>query len=44
MGWTVAFMVMRCVDDYLKGRRLPLDAVAALSLETAAQIDDVVNL
>jgi 8-oxo-dGTP pyrophosphatase MutT (NUDIX family) len=37
-------MVMRCVDDYLKGRRLPLDAVAALSLETAAQIDDVVNL
>lgn len=37
-------MVMRGLDDYLKGRRLPLDAVATLSLETAGQIDDVVNL
>ncbi len=26
------------------GRRLPLDAVATLSLETASLIDDVVNL
>jgi 8-oxo-dGTP pyrophosphatase MutT (NUDIX family) len=37
-------MVMRCLDDYLKGRRLPLDTVATLGLETASQIDDVVNL
>jgi 8-oxo-dGTP pyrophosphatase MutT (NUDIX family) len=37
-------MVMRCLDDYLKGRRLPLDTVAMLGLDTASQIDDVVNL
>jgi hypothetical protein len=37
-------MVMRCLDDYLRGRRLPLDTVATLSLETACHIDDVVNL
>jgi 8-oxo-dGTP pyrophosphatase MutT (NUDIX family) len=37
-------MVMRCLDDYLRGRRLPLDTVATLSLETACHIGDVVNL
>ena len=28
---------MRCLDDYLKGRRLPLDTVAMLGLDTAAR-------
>jgi 8-oxo-dGTP pyrophosphatase MutT (NUDIX family) len=29
-------LVLRCVDDYLAGRRQPLDAVAQLDLRTAA--------
>ena len=29
-------LVLRCVDDYLAGRRQPLDAVAQLDLSTAA--------
>jgi 8-oxo-dGTP pyrophosphatase MutT (NUDIX family) len=37
-------MVIRCVDDYLRGRRLPLDTVASLSLETAGQVGDVTEL
>jgi 8-oxo-dGTP pyrophosphatase MutT (NUDIX family) len=28
-------LVLRCIDDYLLGRRQPLDAVACLGLETA---------
>lgn len=28
-------LVLKCIDDYLTGRRLPLDAVAFLDLETA---------
>jgi ADP-ribose pyrophosphatase YjhB (NUDIX family) len=31
-------MVLRCVDDYLAGRRLPLDAVACLDLNTAVKV------
>jgi 8-oxo-dGTP pyrophosphatase MutT (NUDIX family) len=32
-------LVLRCVNDYLSGRRLPLDAVASLDLESAAASD-----
>jgi 8-oxo-dGTP pyrophosphatase MutT (NUDIX family) len=31
-------LVLRCVDDYLDGRRLPLDTVAHLDLGTAAGV------
>lgn len=31
-------LVLRCVDDFLTGRRLPMDAVACLDLKTAAQV------
>jgi 8-oxo-dGTP pyrophosphatase MutT (NUDIX family) len=31
-------LVLRCVDDYLTGRRLPLDAVACLDLHTAVRV------
>jgi 8-oxo-dGTP pyrophosphatase MutT (NUDIX family) len=34
-------LVLRCVDDYLSGRRLPLDAVAYLDLQSAAQVEAV---
>jgi hypothetical protein len=34
-------LVLRCVNDYLTGRRLPLDAVASLDLQTAAASDSV---
>lgn len=37
-------LVLRCLDDYLLGRRLPLETVASLSLENAAQVGEVVNL
>ena len=37
-------LVMRCFDDYALGRRQPLDTVATVSLETAAQVGSVVNL
>ena len=37
-------LVMRCLDDYLLGKRQPLATVASLGLETALQIDSVVNL
>lgn len=37
-------LVMRCLDDYLLGKRQPLATVASLGLETALQIDAVVNL
>jgi hypothetical protein len=30
-------LVLRCVDDYLSGRRVPLETVACLDLHTAAQ-------
>lgn len=31
-------LVLRCVDDYLSGRRQPLDAVAQLDLTSAANV------
>jgi 8-oxo-dGTP pyrophosphatase MutT (NUDIX family) len=31
-------LVLRCIDDYLVGKRLPLDAVACLDLETAVTV------
>ena len=34
-------LVLRCIDDYLSGRRLPLDAVASLDLNAAAQVSAV---
>jgi hypothetical protein len=30
-------LVLRCVDDYLSGRRLPLDAVTSLGAEPDAE-------
>ena len=37
-------LVMRCLEDYLRGARHALASVATLSLETALQVDAVVNL
>ena len=37
-------LVMRCLDDYTLGRRLPLETVATLTLESALQVGAVVNL
>jgi 8-oxo-dGTP pyrophosphatase MutT (NUDIX family) len=34
-------LVLRCLDDYLAGRRLPLDSVACLDLETAQRMDAI---
>jgi 8-oxo-dGTP pyrophosphatase MutT (NUDIX family) len=34
-------LVLRCVDDYLAGKRLPLDSVAYLDLHTAASVHAV---
>jgi 8-oxo-dGTP pyrophosphatase MutT (NUDIX family) len=31
-------LVIRCIDDYLNGQRLPLDSVACLDLDAAAQV------
>jgi 8-oxo-dGTP pyrophosphatase MutT (NUDIX family) len=37
-------LVLRCLEDFLRGVRRPLDSVATLGLETALQVDSVVNL
>jgi hypothetical protein len=37
-------LVMRCIDDFLLGRKQPLDAVACMDLETALHAPSVVNL
>jgi 8-oxo-dGTP pyrophosphatase MutT (NUDIX family) len=37
-------LVLRCLEDYLLGKRQPLDSVATLGLETALEIGSVVNL
>ena len=37
-------MVLRCLRDYLLGKRQPLDAVACLGLESALAMDAVVSL
>ena len=31
-------LVIRCIDDYLAGQRMPLDSVACLDLDAAAQV------
>ena len=36
-------MVMRCLDDYLRGSRQPLESVASLKLEDALHADAVGN-
>jgi len=37
-------LVLRCLDDYFRGMRQPLDSVATLSLESALHFDAVVSL
>jgi 8-oxo-dGTP pyrophosphatase MutT (NUDIX family) len=37
-------LVLRCLDDHLRGVRQPLESVASLSLETAPHFDAIVNL
>jgi 8-oxo-dGTP pyrophosphatase MutT (NUDIX family) len=37
-------LVMRCVDDYLRGQRQPLESVAGLDLESALGAPSVVRL
>jgi 8-oxo-dGTP pyrophosphatase MutT (NUDIX family) len=37
-------LVLRCLDDYLAGRRQPLDTVATLDLGNALSVDRIVNL
>jgi len=37
-------LVMRCVEDFLRGQRQTLDAVACLDLESARHVPTVVNL
>lgn len=37
-------LVLRCLEDFLLGKRQPLDSVASLGLETARHVDAVVNL
>jgi len=37
-------LVMRCIDDFLAGQRMPLDSVAYLDLEGAVRVPSVVNL
>ena len=37
-------LVMRCLQDYLLGKRQPLDTVACLGLESAISLDNVVSL
>ena len=34
-------LVLRCVDDYLGGRRLPIESVNTLDLETAPHVEAV---
>jgi 8-oxo-dGTP pyrophosphatase MutT (NUDIX family) len=37
-------LVLRCIDDFLRGKRQPLGSVACLGLDTAPQVAEVVNL
>jgi 8-oxo-dGTP pyrophosphatase MutT (NUDIX family) len=37
-------LVLRCLEDYLRGTRQPLDSVATLGIETATQFGAIVNL
>lgn len=37
-------LVMRCIEDFLQGRRQPLDSVSALDLQTSLTFPAIVNL
>jgi 8-oxo-dGTP pyrophosphatase MutT (NUDIX family) len=37
-------LVLRCLDDFLRGSRQPLESVATVKLDSALQMDSVVNL
>ena len=37
-------LVLRCLEDFLRGSRQPLDTVACLGLESAIRVPAVVNL
>jgi 8-oxo-dGTP pyrophosphatase MutT (NUDIX family) len=37
-------LVLRCLDDFLLGKRQPLESVACLKLDDAMSVDAVVNL
>jgi 8-oxo-dGTP pyrophosphatase MutT (NUDIX family) len=37
-------LVLRCLDDFLNGKRQPLETVATVGLEDALQVDSVANL
>ncbi|HEV7607416.1 MAG TPA: NUDIX hydrolase [Steroidobacteraceae bacterium] len=37
-------LVLGCLQDFLLGKRQPLESVACLGLETALRVDSVVNL
>jgi 8-oxo-dGTP pyrophosphatase MutT (NUDIX family) len=43
-GRTRSPLVMRCLEDYLLGKRQSLDSVATLGLDTALEVGAVVNL
>ena len=34
-------LVLRCVDDYLGGSRLPLEGIAQLDLQTAVKVQAI---
>lgn len=36
-------LVLRCIDDYLAGRRLPLDSLAMLDVQGAGRVSPVVS-
>jgi 8-oxo-dGTP pyrophosphatase MutT (NUDIX family) len=37
-------LVIRCLDDFLAGKRQPLESVASVGLDTALHVGSVVNL
>ena len=37
-------LVMRCIEDFLQGRRQPLESVSSLDLQTALHVPTIVNL
>ena len=43
-GRTRSPLVLRCLEDYLLGKRQPLDSVASVDLDTALDVGSVVNL
>jgi len=37
-------LVLRCLDDFLLGKRQPLETIATAGLDDALQVGSVVNL